>query len=174
MKLRQGWVLNENPSPPKAYCRGCRYWWLAIPVVAIDRLLKRAAAAALAPAGVRTAIPGVVSWAYTENRGAAFSMLSNRAPWTLIALTAALIIGIVIYLLTHPNEPALERAGLWLIVGGGLGNLWDRLMYGGVIDFIRLDFIHFAVFNPADVFVCIGAGLVVLSVVLAEWRKSHD
>ena len=155
--------------------QGCsKHWWLVIPVVAIDRLLKRAAAAALAPAGVRTAIPGVLSWAYTENRGAAFSMLSDYAPWLLIALTATLILGIVIYLLTHPDEPALARAGLWLIAGGGLGNLWDRLMHGGVIDFIRLDFVRFAVFNPADVFVCAGAGLVILSVILTERRKPHD
>ena len=77
------------------------------------------------------------------------------------------------YLLTHPDTPTLERAGLWLIAGGGLGNLWDRLAYGFVIDFIRLDFVRFAVFNPADVFVCVGAGLVVLSVSLAEWRKAH-
>ena len=86
----------------------------------------------------------------------------------------ALILAIVIYLLTHPDEPALERAGLWLIAGGGLGNLWDRLVHGCVIDFIRLDFIRFAIFNPADVFVCIGAGLVVLSVFLTERRKPHD
>ena len=153
--------------------QGCRLAWLAVPAVIIDRLLKRAAAAALAPAGVRAAIPGVLSWAYTENRGAAFSMLSDRAPWLLIALTAALIVAIVVYLLTHPGEPALERAGLWLIAGGGLGNLWDRLLYGRVIDFIRFDFVRFAVFNPADVFVCAGAGLVVLSVILTEWRKAH-
>ena len=152
---------------------GCRLAWLVLPVVVVDRLLKRAAAAALAPAGVRTAIPGVLSWAYTENSGAAFSMLSDRAPWLLIALTAALIAGVLAYLLLRPDEPALERVGLWLIVGGGLGNLWDRLMHGCVIDFIRLDFVRFAVFNPADVFVCTGAGLVVLSVILAEWRKAH-
>ena len=153
--------------------QGCRLAWLALPAIAIDRLLKRIAAAALAPAGVRTAIPGVLSWAYTENRGAAFSMLSDRAPWLLILLTAALIAGVLIYLLSHPDAPAPERAGLWLIVGGGLGNLWDRLVYGCVIDFIRLDFVRFAIFNPADVFVCTGAGLVILSVLLAEWRKTH-
>ena len=153
--------------------RGCRLWWLIVPVVALDRLLKRAAAAGLAPAGVRTAIPGVLSWAYAENRGAAFSMLSDRAPWLLAALTGALIAGVFVYLLTHPDAPMLERAGLWLIAGGGLGNLWDRLACGFVIDFIRLDFVRFAVFNPADVFVCVGAGLVVLSVILAEWRKAH-
>ena len=153
--------------------QGCRLWWLVVPAIAIDRLLKRAVMAALAPSGVRTAIPGAISLAYTENRGAAFSMLSDRAPWLLIALTAALIAGILFYLFTHPDAPATERAGLWLIVGGGLGNLWDRLAYGCVIDFIRLDFVNFAVFNPADIFVCVGAGLVVLSVMLTEWRKSH-
>ena len=153
--------------------QGCRHAWLMLPAIAIDRLLKRIVMAALAPAGVRTAIPGVLSWAYTENSGAAFSMLSDRAPWLLILLTAALIIGIAVYLLTHPDAPKLERAGLWLIAGGGLGNLWDRLMYGSVIDFIRLDFVRFAVFNPADIFVCTGAGLVVLSVILTEWRKNH-
>ena len=153
--------------------RGCRLWWLIAPALAIDRLLKRAATAALAPSGVRTAIPGVLSWAYTENRGAAFSMLSGRAPWLLIALTAALMLCVLIYLLTHPDDPALERAGLWLILGGGLGNLWDRLARGCVIDFIRLDFVNFAVFNPADVFVCVGAGLVVLSLLLGERRRAH-
>ena len=153
--------------------QGCRLWWLMLPVVVIDRLLKRAAAAALAPAGVRTALPGLLSWAYTENRGAAFSLLSDRAPWLLIALTAALIVGVLVYLLSHPDAPALERAGLWLIAGGGIGNLWDRFAYGCVIDFIRFDFVNFAVFNPADVFVCTGAGLVVLSVILTEWRKAH-
>ena len=173
MKSKQGWVTFEGTSPSKSLSRRCSLWWLTVPVVVIDRLCKRIAAASLAPAGVHTAIPGVLSWAYTENRGAAFSMLSDRAPWLLIALTAALILGIVFYLLTHPEEPALERGGLWLITGGGLGNLWDRLMYGCVIDFIRLDFVHFAIFNPADIFVCVGAGLVVLSVLLAEWRKGY-
>ena len=153
--------------------RGCRLWWLILPVVALDRLLKRAAAAALAPSGVRTAIPGVLSWAYTENSGTAFSMFSGRAPWLLIALTAALIAGVLVYLLIHPDDPALERVGLWFIVGGGLGNLWDRIAHGRVIDFIRLDFVNFAVFNPADVFVCVGAGLAVLSILLAERRKAH-
>ena len=153
--------------------QGCRFWWLTLPVVAIDRLCKRAVAAALAPSGVRAVIPGVLSWAYTENSGAAFSMLSDRAPWLLIALTAALILAIAVFLLTHPDEPALERAGLWLIAGGGLGNLWDRIAFGQVIDFIRLDFVRFAIFNPADVFVCVGAGLVTLSVILTERRKPH-
>lgn len=153
--------------------RGCRLWWLTLPALAVDRALKHAARAALAPHGVRTAIPGVLSWAYTQNEGAAFSLLSGRSV-LLILLSVALVAGILIYLLRHPDAPGLERAGLWLIIGGGLGNLWDRLVYGSVIDFIRLDFIRFAVFNAADVFVCVGAAMVVLSVLISDLgRKDH-
>ena len=139
--------------------RGCRLWWLTLPVLAIDRVLKRLAIAALAPSGVRTAIPGVLSWAYTQNEGAAFSLLSGRS--------------LLLTLLTRPDDPTLLRAGFWLIIGGGLGNLWDRLAYGHVVDFIRLDFVHFAIFNPADVFICCGAALAVISVLLSE-RKERE
>lgn len=152
--------------------RGCRLWWLTLPVLAIDRVLKRLAIAALAPSGVRTAIPGVLSWAYTQNEGAAFSLLSGRS-LLLTLLTLALIAGVLIYLLRHPDDPTLLRAGFWLIIGGGLGNLWDRLAYGHVVDFIRLDFVHFAIFNPADVFICCGAALAVISVLLSE-RKERE
>lgn len=153
--------------------RGCRLWWLTLPALAADRTLKRIVQAALAPHGVQTAIPGVLSWAYTENEGAAFSLLSGRSI-LLILLSVALVAGILIYLLRHPDAPNVERAGLWLIVGGGLGNLWDRLAYGCVIDFIRLDFVQFAVFNAADVFVCAGAAMVVLSVLISDLRgKAH-
>lgn len=148
----------------------CRLWWLAIPAAALDRITKIAVQRALSPHGVKTALPGVLSWAYTLNRGAAFSLLSGRSI-LLIALTLLLLVLLTLYLLRHPENPSLERAGLWLIIGGGLGNLWDRLLYGSVIDFIRLDFVNFAVFNVADICICIGAALVVLSVVISETRR---
>ncbi len=149
--------------------RGCRLWWLVIPVLAADRLTKELVEQVLAPHGVRTAIPGLLSWAYTQNRGAAFSLLSGRSVF-LILLTAVLVAGIVLYQLRKWENPLLERIGLWLVAAGGLGNLWDRLVYGYVVDFIRLDFVHFAVFNLADVFVSIGAAMVLVSVLAGEWR----
>ena len=152
--------------------KGCRLWWLVLPGVLLDRITKRAATAALAPHGVHHAIDGVLSWAYTRNRGAAFSILSGRSI-LLVLLTLALIAALLVYLLRHPENPALERAGLWCIIAGGLGNLWDRLAYGCVIDFIRLDFVNFAIFNVADIFVCGGAAAVVLSVLFMEGRKKH-
>lgn len=150
--------------------RGCRLWWLVVPALAADRITKRLAKATLAPRGVRSVVEGVLSWVYTENCGAAFSILSGRNI-LLILMTLALISALLIHLLRHPENPSLERAGLWFIVAGGLGNLWDRLSYGCVIDFIRLDFVDFAIFNAADIFVCGGAVAVALSVLITEWRK---
>lgn len=133
-------------------------WWIALIAALADRLSKLLAAGR--PAGA--VIPGLVNLRPVENRGMAFSMLSGQS-LLLSLLTAALIAGIVGWLIARPQAPALMRCGLWLIVGGGLGNLYDRLTTGGVVDFIDLAFVRFAVFNIADVCICVGAALVVLA-----------
>ena len=152
--------------------KGCRLWWLVLPGVLLDRITKQAATTILAPHSVKPAISGVLSWAYTRNHGAAFSILTGKSI-LLVLLTIALIAALLIYLLRHTEIPNLERAGIWCIIAGGLGNLWDRIAYGSVIDFIRLDFVNFPIFNVADIFVCCGAAAVVLAVMLSEGRKKH-
>lgn len=149
--------------------QGCRLWWLVLPTLAIDRIGKLLALDILAPRGAQGAIPGMLSWSFVKNTGAAFGILSGS--WALPLLTMALLIALLIALLRGPDMDRLLRVGLWFIIGGGLGNLYDRLAYGYVIDFIRLDFIDFPVFNPADVFVCLGAGLAALSILLTESRR---
>ena len=151
--------------------KGCRLWWVAIPAIAIDRICKVAITRAMVPGEVQSVLPGVLSWAYTRNRGVAFGLLSGAAALPL--LTLLLIAALLIWMLRHPEAGSLLRTGLWLIVGGGLGNLYDRLAYGCVVDFIRLDFINFAIFNPADVFVCAGAVLVAVAVLAEDRRKAH-
>lgn len=151
--------------------KGCRLWWVALPAIAVDRICKVAITHAMVPGEVQTVLPGVLSWAYTRNRGVAFGLLSGAA--VLPLLTLALIVGLLVWMLRHPEAGDMLRTGLWLIVGGGLGNLYDRLAYGCVVDFIRLDFVNFAIFNPADVFVCAGAVLVALAVLTEDRRKAH-
>ena len=151
--------------------KGCRLWWVALPAIAVDRICKVAITHAMVPGEVQTVLPGVLSWAYTRNRGVAFGLLSGAA--VLPLLTLALIVGLLVWMLRHPEAGDMLRTGLWLIVGGGLGNLYDRLAYGCVVDFIRLDFVNFAIFNPADVFVCAGAVLVAVAVLTEDRRKAH-
>lgn len=148
----------------------CRLWWISVPAVGLDRISKVIARRALSTRGAKNALPGLLSWAYTENTGAAFSMLRGGGIF-LILLTLLLVAALLAYLLRHPENDTAERAGLWLIISGGIGNLWDRLFYGGVVDFIRLDFIRFPIFNIADICVCCGAAMVILSLFTAELRR---
>ena len=142
--------------------RGCRGWWIALAAALLDRLTKAAATA-----GRRgPLIPGILNLRPVENRGVAFSMLWGK-PLATTVLTALLIACVAGWLVARPDAPKISRAGLWLIVGGGLGNLYDRLVSGGVTDFLELAFVRFAVFNVADVCICVGAALVVIG----EWRK---
>ena len=145
--------------------RGCRGAWIALAAVLVDRLTK---AAARASDGRGPLIPGIVNLRPVENRGVAFSMLWGK-PLLLALFTALLIAGVVGWLIARPGAPRLARTGLWLIVGGGLGNLYDRVVYGSVTDFIDLAFVRFAVFNVADVFICVGAALVVIS----AWKNER-
>jgi signal peptidase II len=100
----------------------------------------------------------------TYNEGIAFSMLHFAGDAWLIGLTLA-ILALVGYFWTRTDPgQTLARAGLALVVGGAVGNLIDRIVHGHVIDFVLLhagDW-SFAVFNLADSFITIGAGLVVL------------
>ena len=146
--------------------RGRQLWWIVPPVVVLDRIAKRIALETLSDGAV-TAIPGALSWHLTRNTGAAFSLLNGRSA-LLTVLTFLLIAAVTVYLLRAADIRPTVCVGLWCVVGGGLGNLWDRLFSGGVIDFIRLDFISFPIFNFADVFVCAGAALVVLSALLGK------
>ena len=140
--------------------QGCRGWWIALVAALADRLTKLLVAE-FGPQHGGPLIPGILNLRPVENRGIAFSMLSGKG-LGLVLFTAALIAGLVAWLVAHPDAPTLLRTGLWLIAGGGLGNLYDRLAMGSVSDFIELAFMRFAVFNVADVCICVGAGLVLL------------
>ena len=142
--------------------------WLAVLAAALDRLTKRLAVSANAG----PLVPGLVNLRPTVNRGMAFSMLSGQGA-LLAAVTLILVLALTAWLVARPRQPGLFRAGLWLIVGGGLGNLYDRLASGAVIDFIEPAFVRFAVFNVADACICVGAALAMLSAILEEAGRKH-
>lgn len=108
----------------------------------------------------------------TYNTGIAFSMLSSFGDTGLI-IVSLLVSAFVIFLATR-TEPGqvLARTGFALIVGGALGNLIDRSVYGHVIDYIlfHTPSWSFAVFNLADAFISVGAVLVILDEFVG-WRR---
>ena len=110
----------------------------------------------------------------THNTGIAFSMLDDLGSVGLIAVTLA-VLGFVVWIAARadPNQ-RLARFGFALIVGGALGNLVDRVWHGYVVDYIlfHLPSWSFAIFNLADAFITVGAGLVILDEFLL-WRRTR-
>tara|TARA_B100001173_G_C16018345_1_gene560786 strand:+ start:641 stop:1096 length:456 start_codon:yes stop_codon:yes gene_type:complete len=100
-----------------------------------------------------------------KNEGAAFSILSNAGGWqryflSLVALIASVII---IFLIKKHKEEFLTALGLSLILGGALGNLYDRVLLGYVIDFLyfHIHDYYWPAFNFADAAICLGAGILI-------------
>ena len=149
--------------------QGCRGWQWMLLAVAADRITKVLVRRSVLTG---TLIPGVVSFRSVRNSGMAFSMLSGHT-LALTAFTVLVIAGLLLFLLNRPGESPVLRAGLWLIAGGGLGNLYDRLTMGSVIDFIKLEFVRLAIFTVADVCICLGAALVLIGARRAEKERPH-
>ncbi len=109
-------------------------------------------------------IDDIFRFSYVENKGAAFgSFAENR--WVFMIISTVGIIALLVYLWKFRPDSKLACTGLSMIIGGGIGNMIDRVAYGYVIDF--LDFCAFPeiwpwVFNVADSFVCVGAGILIL------------
>lgn len=110
---------------------------------------------------------GLLNLKLLYNTGVAFSLGADLAPWLVIAATAAIVLGMTWYAVTTaPATPALSRAGAAMVLGGGAGNLVDRLDGRGVVDYLHSGW--FPTFNLADVFVTVGVGLYVLGTLLGS------
>jgi signal peptidase II len=141
--------------------------WLGVAavIVAADQATKALVQASLAP-GERIPVIPFADLVLVFNTGAAFSFLAGAGGWQrtffiVIAVAAIALIGWL--LLRHPGE-RLFCAGLALVLGGAIGNLWDRIQLGHVVDFVLLHAggWHFPAFNVADSAITIGAGLLIL------------
>lgn len=141
--------------------------------VVLDQLTKYFAQLYLQPVGTMPFIPGIMELRFVLNDGAAFSSFAG-ARLFLILFTGIAIAALAVYLFWKKPPKRLERTALVLLIGGGLGNLIDRVRTGVVVDFFATTFVDFAVFNVADCFVCVGAAMLILYVFLEERKKSGE
>ncbi len=141
--------------------------WLAIAILIAlaDQASKSAITSSLRLGEVRS-VTGFFNLVLAHNRGAAFSFLSDAGGWQRLLFIgiAVLATAFIVAMLARHSGEHLFSAGLALILGGALGNLWDRIALGYVVDF--LDFYalgwHFWAFNLADSAITVGAGLLIL------------
>ena len=114
----------------------------------------------------------VLHFTFVKNEGAAFGMLAGQR-WIFMVVSSVAIIALTVYLIRWRPKSRWVQISLAMIVGGGIGNMIDRIALGYVIDFIDFTLINFAVFNVADSFVTVGAFMMIGYLVLDMIRESR-
>ncbi len=136
----------------------------------LDRLSKVWALSSLKGKEGVTLIKGFFKLEYLENRGAAFGILQNKL-MLLTLVTLVIISGMIYYIMKYKPKSKLVRISFAMIISGALGNLYDRVFYKYVVDFILLhykDVYYFPTFNIADMLVVIGTFILAISIVKDE------
>jgi signal peptidase II len=147
---------------------------IAIIVLLLDRLTKWAVAGNIELQHNIAVIPGFFRLTHVQNTGAAFGLFADSsAQWKIGALVSFSILALIVVsalLWKHSHSFSTMTIGLSLILGGAMGNLWDRIIYGRVVDF--LDFYvgsyHWPAFNIADSAIVIGAILLISEIFFAK------
>jgi len=143
-------------------------------LLTLDLILKSWAVSNLMEQPGRDLIPGLLGITFTRNTGAAFGLFANQnwGRWVLTIVKVVLMLGILWYYHRLPLEKKnwALRVPMILILAGGLGNLYDRIVLGYVRDMLEFLFINFPIFNLADVFVVVGCftGAFVLMFVVRD------
>jgi len=156
------------------------YLLIAFIVVLLDRWSKHVVAQRIALYSHIQIIPGFFRLTHTENTGAAFSLFADSAaPWKtglLIAFSVIALLVVSVLLWKNNHAHIATGVGLSLIMGGALGNLWDRIARGRVVDFLLfyVKRYQWPVFNLADSAIVVGAGLLVLEILFAKSRSEES
>ncbi len=145
---------------------------IAVALIAIDQIVKNWAAETLVKGDIAI-IENVLYLKYAENTGVAFSMFSDNR-WVLVGITSLMLIVVLAFFLSGKVTDKLELFSLSLMLSGGVGNLIDRVSLGYVIDFIDVRIINFAIFNIADMCICVGAFLLCVAVYLSEKKEKAE
>ena len=148
------------------------YYLIAAAVMVFDRVAKKLVVSNMVPWETIPVIEDIFHFTYVQNRGAAFSMWQGQ--WIILIgfPLAAIAVGLILIYLKRNKWDKLMLTSVAMICGGGLGNLIDRIMLGYVVDLF--DFRVFPVFNIADIFICVGCGLMILDVLFFERKNSSN
>lgn len=149
------------------------FFIITVLLIAADMFSKLAAVCFLKNIDTFPIIKNVFHLTFCRNTGAAFSLLSGSTGF--LALVSALMIAVIIaYIIIKKPKSRLLLSSLSLIVAGGTGNIIDRVLRGYVIDFFDFRLINFAIFNVADIFVCIGVVLLAVYIIKTDIKKEES
>lgn len=161
----------------KSFMSAWLWWAIALVSIIFDQVTKIAA-----DTGLSYNEPLPITWFFNltlrYNTGAAFSFLADASGWQrwFFLIISSAVSVLLLWWITRANfqNKKLECLGLALILGGAIGNLYDRMVYGHVIDFLEFHYKgwYFPAFNIADSCICVGAGFLLLDMVLAGKKQN--
>ncbi len=140
---------------------------IAVLAIVADQITKYIVVANIEYKGSVPFIPGFMSFFHTRNTGAAFSMFSDQR-WVYMVFSFISMALIIYMLIREYKRHKLLNIALAMVLGGGIGNMIDRIRLGYVVDFFKTEFMDFAVFNVADCFITVGAVLLGVYVIFFE------
>ena len=159
--------------------RGARWLWVSLAVLAADRATKFVIERYTTPFFRFSVISDIVVLVHSRNPGIAFGMFSDSSsPWLaplLIVSSVAVMALLAWMIVTSRAGGALAQCGLALILGGAAGNALDRMIHGGVTDFLEVRIWKYIwpAFNAADSAITIGAILVLVELLFGARQKQH-
>lgn len=144
---------------------------IVIIIFIIDLLSKQIISSSIKLNTTINIIPNFFSLTYTNNYGIAWSMLEGHK-YPIIIVNIIIILGLIIYLHKNNNMLKYEEISYLMIIGGSLGNLYDRIKYGYVIDFLDFNILgyNYPIFNLADSFIVLG----LITLIIELWRYSNE
>ncbi|MFZ0680574.1 signal peptidase II [Candidatus Binatus sp.] len=171
-------TASAPPRRPFLFLLGA----ITIPVIILDQATKLFVQAHMALYESIAIIPNYLDITYTQNPGAAFSMLADAPPWVrkafLLTMACAAIV-VLLFIIVRAESVSLTSVSCALILGGASGNLIDRAIRGRVIDFMRAHYydLNYPIFNVADSAISIGVVLILLVTIFGrdhEPQPSHS
>lgn len=147
------------------------YSIMIVVMVALDRWSKVWAQDVLMKLDTIPLLQDIFHLTYVENTGAAFSILRGKVG-LLIIFTGIVLLGLFVFLVMsiRNKESKVLLVALTMVIGGAIGNMYDRIVLGYVVDYFDFRLINFAVFNVADVFVVCGSILLGIYLVFIEGK----
>ncbi|MBQ4066382.1 MAG: signal peptidase II [Clostridia bacterium] len=156
---------------------------ISLGVVVLDQITKVIVMNAIPAGKVIEVIKGVLNLTYVENKGAAFGMLSEHR-WVFMVISVVAIVAIFVFIKIEKPKSYWVKTPLAFILGGGIGNMIDRVFRPGVVDFIDAAFVQypsvsfdggfsvsledFPIFNIADCFITVGCGILIVYLLAVE------
>lgn len=150
---------------------------IIVAIIVLDQMVKALICLNMEPGQTIAVIERVFHLTYVQNRGAAFSIWQQQWIMLILLPAVALAAGLILIYIKRSRWSRCMLVSIALICGGGIGNLIDRVANGYVVDMFDcrfIPFIDFPVFNIADIFICVGCGLLILDVVFLEKEEKEE